>query len=194
MYSLQNQEVVDSSNSNGKKLHQFHVLLGRDCAMWRTLAILLGLLALSGCSTYSKRQCEEMNWEQAGMSSALAGGTLQSARYHYDEKCQKEHGIAVDEVQLKSGWKTGNQQFCTVDGGIKAGHEIVKYEGVCDSQSEAAFLKSYVPAYTQAIEAKLSQLKSENSRLESHNSSLEGEVSSLKRENSRLRSQVSSCH
>ncbi len=49
------------------------------------------ILILSGCATYSKKQCETMDWHQKGFDTALEGKSQPEGLDYYQRVCKKNY-------------------------------------------------------------------------------------------------------
>lgn len=130
---------------------------------------------LSACSTYSKRQCQEMNWEAQGVQTAMKGEYLAQGLDHFHKVCLVENGIKPDEQGLRRGYDIGLKQFCTPEFAysLRGG----RYSGVCPAEAEQAIKPKLQDGRMSFLERKVVELESEVSSLEGQISTLRGELS-----------------
>src|SRR5690349_15022586 len=95
------------------------------------LIALLPVLVV-GCSTYSKRQCQEMDWYREGKNSAVAGITRKQAKTPFVDKCQEDHGVAVDFVEFDRGFAVGLNQVCTPEGLKRFKEKGIRFNETCE--------------------------------------------------------------
>lgn len=146
----------------------------------RNLFILLPALVLTSCATFSKSDCEQMDWRARGRETALEGEPLYTTANKFDRQCQAKHGVPTNRLELEAGFKAGAQEFCEPDRlrrWIADGHE---YKGICTHLPADTVNASLAAGRASYLERQLSDKDDEISRLQSKINSLEGEVSSLR--------------
>lgn len=146
-----------------------------------TLTIGLSAIFLTGCSTYSRKQCETMDWEKNGAATALDGDTYEQVVKRAEKFCTQEHGIPVNSTALKLGFDSGLKELCTADSAEQFGRRGRRYQGTCAQlppEEENKFLKGYQSGRNKYLEDEISSLRSQISSLESEVSSLKSELSS----------------
>ncbi len=151
------------------------------------LLILLGLI--TGCSTYSKKECVEMNWQQRGLQAAYWGQRKVDAFGYYVQECEVEHRIAPDAVTFNAGYAQGLISYCSAERASELGSEGHAYQRICPKEKEADFLNAYIPAKMEYLSDAVLKLKRQNNDLEAQVSSLKSQVGTLESENSSLKSQ-----
>jgi len=134
----------------------------------RIFIILLSAFA-AGCGTYSKKQCREMDWYVQGKKSALDGFTPKQGKTHFIDKCQEDHGVAVDVVDFDRGFTSGLNKLCTPEGLEELKDKGVKYQRTCDSHQDSL---SSTQTRTAELEAKILKLEAEITRLKKDNERL----------------------
>lgn len=127
-------------------------------------------IALSGCSTYSKKTCEQKDWEVAGMDAAEKGIPKEYEISHFQNTCGRDHGIQPNEAIFNHGYEMGLQNFCTPSNALNFARQGGMYNNTCPAEKEKAFLEKY----------QLGRIEYTGNRLHS----LEQEVEILRRENS----------
>ena len=141
--------------------------------------ILVSLLA--GCSTYSKSQCNQFDWQKQGAKHAEYGWTFEGSKDHFQHHCTLEHEIPVDQTALKKGYQRGLKNFCTPGNAQVFASKGGVYQNTCPANLEKSFLKPYTEGmnihYTNKIEAledeiqflqqRISELEAQNAELSS---------------------------
>lgn len=145
----------------------------------------LAALSITACSTFSKKECESMDWYQSGFTSARQGDTVGDGLAYYQRKCTDEHGIAVNGQRFQEGYDKGLQYFCTEGEARLFGQTGKQYRGTCPKDKESAFTKNYDSGRMDYLIQRVKNLEQEISNLESQISYKDSEISAL-------RSQV--CH
>jgi hypothetical protein len=104
-------------------------------------AAILAAAAVAGCASAApKSACAEADWGELGERDGLFG----EAESKFNERvaaCGFNPSRSVDAYQ--AGRRKGLKSFCTPEGGFQAGNEGRAYHGVCDSDSEPAFLAQF---------------------------------------------------
>lgn len=152
----------------------------------RLLLFTLSLSFLSGCSTYSKKQCQTFNWQERGYSDAIKGESKGGGLAHYNRTCTKEHGVAPDITAYEQGFKKGLEYFCTPERASSFGDEGGKYRGTCQGKNEDKFLVRYSAGFNQYLKRKVSELKIENENLEEKVEYLQDKIDNLESQNRSL--------
>lgn len=146
-----------------------------------SFVLVLGLLTAAfsfvGCSTYSKRDCQNMDWFQAGQKFAMNGKTLQDSQEHYAKECSAQHEISVDQEKLKLGYESGLKVFCSESYSYEFAKSGGVYLGTCPKSIEDTMLPGLKNGRIQYLENKVAMLESEKSSLASQLSSVQGELS-----------------
>jgi hypothetical protein len=97
------------------------------------------VLILSACSSMSKEQCESADWKAYGYTDGAKG----KATTHFNSYAQAcgDHGVKSDFERYLLGHKQGVIVFCSIENGYQAGTENYRYQGICKTHNESAFLK-----------------------------------------------------
>lgn len=126
-------------------------------------SLLLSTLFLVGCATYSKRQCEEMDWYREGRTAALNGLTRKEGKTPFIDKCQEDQGVAVDVVAFDRGFANGLNKLCTPEGREALAAKGIKYQETCESHDDAVNLeqnrKSELQERVNELEEEVARLK-----------------------------------
>jgi hypothetical protein len=146
----------------------------------KKMIILQALLFTAGCSTYSKKECQQMDWRNQGVKYAMEGRTLDQGRSHFHETCERDHEIAFDVQSFESGYQDGLKNFCSPDNGARFGAKGGVYAGICPADSEPQFLAKYHSGREGYLEKKVHELKEENARLSREVSNLEDDLREAK--------------
>lgn len=109
--------------------------------MFRCLFSLLFILGLAGCASLDRQACLEGDWYQIGMDDGVLGRSVTQQQKH-SVACS-EYGVSVQVTAYLRGHAEGLKQYCTLEGGYRAGLNGSAYLGVCPEESEGAFLKAY---------------------------------------------------
>lgn len=110
----------------------------------RLSILLVTSLWLTGCAIMDKEECLNANWHNLGRWDALNGEYQLSSR---TEACA-EHGLKANKEAYVQGVQEGLRGFCTAASGQAHGEKGGNYSrGFCPSNTEAAFLTGYTPAY-----------------------------------------------
>lgn len=137
--------------------------------MRKHLPVLALVLFVTGCGTYSKKECQEMDWYVQGKKSALDGFTPKQGKTHFIDKCQEDHGVAIDPVDFDRGFKSGLNKLCNPEGLEVLASKGIKYQQTCetheDSLSNEKTRAGELESKIQKLEAEISRLKAENERL-----------------------------
>lgn len=160
--------------------------------MRKTFLICLSLF-ISACSTYSKRECQTMNWSQAGVQTALDGKPLQQGLSHYNKECLKENGIQPDEQALRYGYEMGLKQFCTPEHSYKFARKGGQYAGICSAADEAVIRPKLHEGRMGYLEQKVEELSRQVSKFKSDVDSLESKLSSTESRLRNAESDLRSC-
>ncbi len=149
-------------------------------------------LLMSGCSTYTKKECENFDHRQLGYFAGVSGEhSHNSALEKFKNTCGKDHGLLPDEAKMKEGWSQGLQLYCSEEGGARAGSAGQTYTGACPKESESKFWKTYNPSRMAFLEKKVVELEARLRAAESDQSSFESKLRSCESELSTVRSQLS---
>jgi hypothetical protein len=146
---------------------------------------LMALLLSTGCTTFSRQECREMDWRQTGYNLALKGNTQNQARDFSKKECSDNFGIQPNYQALIAGYDSGIKKFCTPEFSHQFALEGGIYQGTCPESVEEKVVAKYSDGRVKFLEQTVQKLKSEIS-------SLENQVSRLKSENSDLEAKVRS--
>jgi hypothetical protein len=133
-----------------------------------SLGILPFILLATGCSTYSKKQCLEMDQAQLGYQKG------------------------IDGQKVKRGWEDGLRFYCSSNGGMRAGSRGLTYSGVCAKADEKTFFESYNPTRMNYLEINVNELESIIKNMKNEVSFCESDLNSYKSRVTSLESELSS--
>jgi hypothetical protein len=105
------------------------------------LALCLGAL-LEACAPLTAQRCAERDWYAAGLEDGRAGRSLAEPGRAYD-RCSTQH-FAADGGRYSAGRAVGLLEYCTIEGGMRAGRRGEVYQKVCADERESAFLAGYL--------------------------------------------------
>lgn len=161
------------------------ILNGQVSSKLISRAGLLGFVALlSACSTYSKDECINMSWYHVAYEQGFRGyPSLQKVYNTYAKTCGQDHNVFPDKAEMEKGYKEGLKNYCTEEGGLRAGSSGHTYADVCGPATAPNFMKTYQPA-------RLSYLEAENVRLQKQIAELKEDISDLKSEKEKLEDEL----
>jgi len=116
--------------------------------MFRILASIIFLGALSSCATFSREECERMDWTLQGRQTALNGKTL-------------------DQAAFKTGFDSGLKTFCTSEFSYRFALKGGEYQGTCPQVVEAKLTEKYKSGRLLYLEKRVEELTAENQGLDS---------------------------
>lgn len=109
---------------------------------------------ISSCSTMSKDECRQANWNDIGKKDGVRGKVL-SRFDDYEKSCVKA-GITADKATYETGRNEGLKSYCKITSGYGEGEKGSIYNNVCSGFDEPTFLKGYklgseLYGYTKAM-------------------------------------------
>ncbi len=108
--------------------------------MAKFLLIWLSFLIV-GCATDSKNLCAQADWAKLGLQDGENGRQKDSFQYR-----ERECRISLSDYQRQSyeqSWETGNQRFCTAEGGYRFGVLGNPLPKVCSERASPDFFESH---------------------------------------------------
>lgn len=152
---------------------------------WKPLTVAVVLILATGCSTFSRKECESMNWSAKGHQSALSGETVDEGIAYFKNACGVEHRIEPDMKAYQAGYAEGLKEFCTPEASAQFARRGGRYQGTCPEAQHEKVVTSfnsgrvdYLEKKVKNLESKVSSLESDNDRLRSQNSDLERQINS----------------
>ena len=136
-----------------------------------------------GCSTFSKKQCQNFNWKTEGYQMAIEGLTEVETLELFRNKCELKHEVSADKEALKKGFAEGIQVFCRPSLARRFGSKGGYYRGSCPKELEDSFYKEYAKGVNSYLYSQVTLLQSEVS-------SMRATLSSLRSENRALRNEL----
>lgn len=103
--------------------------------------LIVALLALGGCATVSKSECQTGDWYGIGVRDGANGHGEE--RFIENAKACGKHGIAADRERWLDGRMRGLERYCTTRNGLAVGENGSNYRGVCPIESEGDFLMGF---------------------------------------------------
>lgn len=148
--------------------------------------LLLSLAVLSACTTFSKSECENMDWPARGAQAAMNGETLPDTLRYYNRTCMDDNGVTPDQALLQRGFTQELVYFCTPNNLHALGERGEVYRGTCpdDPKLKTAYREGrqeWVENEVYRLRNEVNDLKSQVGSLEDENSRLKSELDSYKR-------------
>jgi uncharacterized membrane protein len=103
--------------------------------------LFLAMTGLSGCATLSEGECRTADWYEIGRNDGAAGHARDRLHAHA-EACSR-FGILPDTDSYYSGRDEGLARYCTPESAYRVGRGGSRYQGVCPTEAEDAFLAAY---------------------------------------------------
>jgi hypothetical protein len=133
---------------------------------------------LTACHTFSRKECEEMDWAKQGMNFALQGKSKTEGEMYFTRECR---GIPMDPTAFRKGYDEGLKTFCTpgyIHGFAAKGGE---FRHTCpEDQVTEKFRSQYHSGREKFLDQRVRELESDLAHAEGQISSLESEVSQLR--------------
>ena len=101
----------------------------------------LAVLALSGCATVSKSECQSGDWYDIGVRDGARG--YGEERFLENAKACAKHGLSADRERWLDGRMRGLERYCTAQNGFAVGAQNGGYAGVCPRPDDEQFLHGY---------------------------------------------------
>ena len=105
------------------------------------MTCLLAVLALAGCATLSRSECQTGDWYSIGERDGANGYT--EDRFLNDAKACAARGMPADRDRWMEGRDRGLARYCTARHAIEVGSASDSYQGVCAGPAEGDFLLGY---------------------------------------------------
>lgn len=103
--------------------------------------LLLGVLALSGCATMNKEECQALDWRTLGYEDGTRGHPASRISQHR-QACD-DYGVTPDLDAYQKGRTQGLKEYCTPANGYRTGVQGGSYGAVCPVELEHTFLNAY---------------------------------------------------
>lgn len=140
-----------------------------------TVATTLMVTGCGGGATVSEGQCVAGDWQTVGYRDG-AGGLRSTRLLEHQDACAR-HQIIPDRNGYMIGWNAGIEEYCRPTNGFAEGERGARYDNVCPTDLEAAFLDSYRQGralYTARREVQA--LTSQLARMEARVDTLKAEI------------------
>ncbi len=157
------------------------------------ICLLINSMMMVACSTFSREQCQKMDWSFEGYNRARDGDSAEPGIGYYKKECDQEHGIKVNEQLYNEGYQRGLNAFCTKEGGFSYARHGGHYRGTCPKEKESEFLSRFTEGRLIFLEDRLRDLEHENKGLRDDVDSLRSQLSSAQSELSSARGEASTC-
>ncbi len=99
------------------------------------------IVALQGCATLSKSECEEADWRIIGLEDGAAGRSLDYIGRH--RKSCAEYGVQPDFDRYQQGHADGVITFCTPRKAFTLGKSGRGHNDICPADLRDPFLTAY---------------------------------------------------
>lgn len=106
-----------------------------------TAMLVVGATMLHGCASMNEQECLVTDWRSVGFEDGVAGRSEGSIA-NYRQACSR-HGVTPDLAEYRRGHAEGVEVYCRPGRGFEVGHQGRRYQGVCPSDLEPAFLETY---------------------------------------------------
>jgi len=110
------------------------------------LAVSVALLALAGCASMNRQQCQVADWRLIGYQDGAAGKPA-GVIGEYRKDCA-EHAVVPDLDAWLAGRDEGLKEYCQPANGYRLGQTGHAYNAVCPPASEGAFHTAWVDGRT----------------------------------------------
>ncbi len=117
------------------------------------LSAMAAALCLPGCATLDRGECETADWQALGLQNGQEGKPATHVARH--RKACARYGLPVDADAWSKGWQVGIRNYCTPEGGLRAGERGRSNPEVCPPDLEGQF------AYYNRIGRRLYDARSE---------------------------------
>lgn len=97
-------------------------------------------LLVTSCSTMNKNECLTADWKTIGFSDGAKGQPASRITRHHSA-CA-EHGVTPNLSAYNKGRSQGLVQYCTPSNGYINGLSGRKYNGICSSHNEKAYVEA----------------------------------------------------
>lgn len=104
-------------------------------------AALLLALALAGCGTVSRADCQAGDWYAIGVVDGEAG--YAGSRIDEHAKSCARYDLPVDRTRYAEGREAGLRRYCTPASGFANGVSGNPYRNVCTGEAGAGFVTAY---------------------------------------------------
>ncbi len=154
----------------------------------RFFLLSMSLASLVACSTFSKKECESIDYKALGYKDGQAGDDPDRSLAFYREKCQQEHGVPVNETLFRESYTEGLKVYCTPERQreLGLGGHYFKQQ-LCPSDKSMALASNNKEGRYSFLESQYALLTQKVRDLERANSSQANQINYLRRENEDLR-------
>jgi len=106
-----------------------------------TAGAILVLLALSGCATMNRSECQTVDWQTVGYEDGVTGKSGDRIALH--RKACAKYGVTPDLEAYRSGREQGLREYCNADNGFRLGERGAQLPGFCPADRQMAFEAAY---------------------------------------------------
>ena len=145
------------------------------CRLIMASLAILSLLWFQGCATLSEEECLSADWRTIGFEDGTRGHTTQRIGKHR-EACA-DYGVAPNYENYLAGHREGVRQYCVPARGFSLGRSGKRYNGVCPTDLENAFLAAFDDGQVvYRLQQEISQLQQDIRRVRGEKETLEQEI------------------
>lgn len=107
----------------------------------KIITTLILLMFFTGCSSMSKDECRNADWQIKGLEDASQGYPLSRIAEH-SKACARVKVMPVMH-DYEAGHKKGARLYCVPEKGYSNGRQGLGYQGICPKDLEPSFLRAY---------------------------------------------------
>ncbi|EQC44933.1 PF10973 family protein [Bacteriovorax sp. BSW11_IV] len=144
------------------------------------IAAMSAMLILSGCASYSKKDCEQINWNNRAHELALDGLTKDDALSRVYGQCTRPYNVTPDFEAFSKGFEKGANEFCAPENALEFGKNGKIYKKTCPKELESEFIKNYTTGLNIYLTQRVDDLSSDYD-------DLKNEIQQLKEDNEKLK-------
>jgi hypothetical protein len=98
-------------------------------------------VALAGCASMSKQECQNVDWRTVGYEDGAAGRSGEAIGHH--RKACAAAGVVPNLEAYRAGRSEGLREYCQPQNGYRVGHSGASYGGSCPSDLAPEFSHAY---------------------------------------------------
>ena len=107
----------------------------------RGVLVTLAAIALAGCASISKEECQAIDWRTVGYEDGATGQGVE--RLSGRRQACAKHGVVPDLEAYRIGREEGLLEFCQPANGFRVGASGRGYGGACPQPLAAEFSEAY---------------------------------------------------
>lgn len=113
----------------------------RSSILCRCAGLALAAIALAGCASISKEECQAIDWRTVGYEDGATGQGIE--RLSGRRQACAKHGVVPDLDAYRLGRDEGLLEFCQPANGFRVGSSGRGYGGACPQHLAPAFTEAY---------------------------------------------------